>query len=71
MDYEEWAKSYEWTADQLAEMVHRNVQRIKHTNVATSCKSLITAKIHRDRKLIRQCRRVAVELRKRESFNEP
>lgn len=71
MDYEEWANDYEQTADWLAERVHRNVQRIKHIDVSTSCKSSIAAKIYHDRELIRQCRRVAAELRKRGSLNEP
>lgn len=70
MNYEEWANDYEQTADLLAEMVHRNVQYIKHADVSTSCKSLIAAKIHHDRELIKQCRRVAAELRKRGKSHE-
>ena len=70
MDYGEWAKSYERTADLIAEMVHRNMQYIKHPDVSTSCKSLVAAKIHHDRALIRQCRKVAAELRKRGETHE-
>lgn len=70
MDYEEWAKDYEKTADQLRQIIVRNQKLLKHNDLSSSCKELISAQIHQHRKLVKRCSIIANELRKRGETHE-
>lgn len=65
MDYEEWANSYEQTAEQLRRIIVRNQKLLRHNDLSSSCRELISAQIQQHRKLVKRCLTIANELRKR------
>jgi len=70
MDYEDWAKSYEQTAEQLRRIIVRNQELLRHNDLSSSCRELISAQIQQHRKLVKHCLRTARELRKRGETHE-
>lgn len=70
MDYEEWAKDWEQTAEQLKQIIVRNQKLLRYNDLSPSTRELISAQIQQHRELVRYCSRTANELRKRGKAHE-
>lgn len=70
MDYEEWARDYEQTAEQLSQIIVRNQKILRYNDLSSSCRELVSAQIHQHRKLVKRCLTIANELRKRGETHE-